>query len=65
MNIESIVKQAFNDAGIALDEREVAYFVAVYPIVRSMVDSLYKVKEARYEMPALCFDPSPGLTGWP
>lgn len=57
MTDETRVAALLDAAGLDPPEDERAAFVAIYPLLRNMVESLYAVPEAREEVPALVFDP--------
>jgi hypothetical protein len=44
---------------------DLAELVEAYAMVREMVKLLYSVDAARYESPALRFEPDPRLVDWP
>jgi hypothetical protein len=64
VNDADVVSDLLATAGFEPPEDEVAKLVAVYPMIREMVGLLYTVEAARYESPALIFDPDPTFTGW-
>jgi hypothetical protein len=51
-------------AGFTPPPDEVAELATDYQVVRAMVAMLYTVDEARYESPALGFDPDPRFVDW-
>ena len=55
---EAIVSSLFAAAGIRMPSDELRHFVASYPMIRGMVESLYSV-DLGDEVPALVFDPAP------
>jgi hypothetical protein len=61
---EVAVRSMLKQAGIPASEEEIASFVAGYPGMKAMVDMLYAVPEARYEAPALTFNPTPVFADW-
>lgn len=64
MTDREIVCALLATAGISPAEAEIEGLVAVYPMVRQMVESLYAVEAARYEDTALVFDAAPPLGDW-
>jgi len=65
MTDETRVAALLDAAGLQPSPAEREAFIAVYPRLRAMVASLYAVPEARYESPALVFDPRPHFDEWP
>lgn len=61
---EEAVGVLLGATGLAASEDEVRALARSYPDVRSMIDSLYAVAEARYEVPALHFEPRPLFSPW-
>jgi len=55
IDVEQRVRDLLTEAGFSLTEEQVATFVAAYPHVRAGADSLFAVKEARYEEPAVVY----------
>lgn len=53
-----LVRQLLLEAGIVPSENEVRSMIAAAPARAEMVNRLYAVPEARYEEPALVFDPT-------
>jgi hypothetical protein len=51
-------------AGISPSPEEVEKMIADYPFIRGSAAALYSVPEARYEVPALIFDPVPSFADW-
>ena len=51
-------------AGISPSPEEVEKMIAEYPFIQMSVAALYSVPEARYEVPALIFDPVPTFVDW-
>jgi hypothetical protein len=58
------VSHLLDAAGFAPPAHEVAELATDYAIVRGMVALLYTVDEARYESPAIGFDPDPRFADW-
>lgn len=52
-------------AGFDPPPTDVAELVEAYAMVREMVKLLYSVDAARYESPALRFQPDPRFVDWP
>ena len=61
---EVTVRTLLAAAGILASQAEVAHLAVGYPELRRMVELLHAVPEARYESPALSFDPTPVFTEW-
>ncbi len=61
---DSIVRMLLDVAGLAPSEEEIAALVASYPEQRERVDALYAVEAARYESPALVYDPAAPVVDW-
>lgn len=61
---EEAVSALLGATGLAPSEDEMRTLVRSYPDVRSMIDPLYAVAEARYEVPALHFEPRPLFSPW-
>ncbi|HWB21401.1 MAG TPA: hypothetical protein VG652_00780 [Gaiellaceae bacterium] len=51
-------------AGISPSPEEVEKMSRDYPFIRMSAAALYTVPEARYEVPALIFDPVPSFADW-
>jgi hypothetical protein len=51
-------------AGISPSPAEVEKMIVDYPFIRMSAAALYSVPEARYEVPALIFDPVPTFHDW-
>lgn len=58
------VRALLDAAGLLPSPDEVSALGKAYPLVRAMCDDLYAVAEARYEIPALHFEPRPLFTPW-
>ncbi len=58
------VAQLLAAAGFAPPAVEVAELAADYAMIRQMVAVLYTVDAARYEDPAVVFDPDPRFVDW-
>lgn len=55
IDIEKRVRDLLTEAGFSLTDQQVAIFTRAYPHLRAGADSLFAVKEARYEEPAIIF----------
>ena len=51
-------------AGLSPSADEMAAFIKDYAFTKMSVAALYAVPEARYEVPALVFDPVPTFADW-
>lgn len=51
-------------AGLSPDATEREHLIAAYAMFKPVVEALYAVPEARYEVPALLFPAAPKLTPW-
>jgi hypothetical protein len=51
-------------AGLHPSAAEFDILVAAYPLHKAGIESLYAVTEARYEAPALVFNPTPVFEDW-
>lgn len=60
----SVARVFLDTAGLSPNPDEMTALERAYPLVRSMIDALYAVTEARYEMPALHFEPRPLFAPW-
>jgi hypothetical protein len=58
------VARLLEAAGFAPPPNEVSELAADYDVVRAMVAMLWTVDEARYETPAIGFDPDPRFVDW-
>ena len=54
--VETTVKALLDAAQLKVNDEELEMFVRIYPGLRQAADGLY-IPEARYEDPALIFDP--------
>jgi hypothetical protein len=63
-NADTAVRAMLAEAGLRPDEGEIQALVAAYPAFKEGIESLYAVEEARYESPALRFDPNPTFADW-
>jgi hypothetical protein len=54
--VETTVKALLDAAQLTVSDDEFEMFVRIYPELRKGADGLY-IREARYEDPALIFDP--------
>jgi hypothetical protein len=61
---ETTVRAFLAAAGLTPSEEEIATLVAQYPMHKAGIESLYAIPEARYESPALIFDPTPVFADW-
>ena len=61
---EATVRALVAAAGIEPSEDELATLIAGYPELRSRMDAMHALTEARYESPSLVFDPDPTFTDW-
>jgi hypothetical protein len=61
---DQVVRGLLATAGFQPPTEEIARIVDAYPMIRGMVDSLYAVEAARYESPALIFEPEPTFADW-
>jgi hypothetical protein len=61
---DAVVRMLLDVAGLAPSEEEIAALVASYPEHRARVEALYAVDAARYESPALIFDPTATVVDW-
>lgn len=60
----NMVGALLDAAGLCPSAEEVRALEKAYPQVRSMIDALYAVSEARYEVPAVHFAPRPVFSPW-
>lgn len=51
-------------AGLSPEPAEREELIATYAMLKPVVEALYGVSEARYEVPALVFQAAPKLTPW-
>ncbi len=56
-DVPTKVRALLEAAQLKLSDEEFDLFVRMYPTMRAAADSMY-IPEARYEEPALMFDPS-------
>jgi hypothetical protein len=61
---ESTVQAFLAAAGLPADPDEVTFLVGQYQIHKAAIESLYAIPAARYEAPALIFDPTPTFADW-
>lgn len=61
---DTIVRLRLAEAKLPAREDEIEDLVAAYPVQRAMIDLLYAVPEAKYEAPALHFNPLPVFADW-
>jgi hypothetical protein len=62
--IEDTVRTLVAEAGLNPSDEEISTLVAGYPALKSGVESLYAVAEARYAAPALVFSATPVFAEW-
>ena len=55
IDVERKVRDLLAEACFTLTEEQIAIFVEAYPALREGADSLFAVKEARYEEPAVIY----------
>lgn len=63
-DIEATVRTFLATAGLSPSEEEIAALVEVYPRHKAGIESLYAIPAARYESPALIFNPTPVFADW-
>jgi hypothetical protein len=51
-------------AGLEPSSEEFQILLDAYPLHKQGIESLYAIVEARYEAPALVFDPKPVFAEW-
>jgi aspartyl-tRNA(Asn)/glutamyl-tRNA(Gln) amidotransferase subunit A len=61
---EVAVRTLLKAAGLSPSEDEIATLIAAYPAHKAGIESLYAIPEARYESPALIFNPTPVFADW-
>jgi hypothetical protein len=61
---ESTVRALLSAAGLMPSDDEFATIIAAYERHKAGIDSLYDVPDARYETPALIFNPTPVFDDW-
>jgi len=61
---EATVRALVAAAGLSPSEAEMAALIAGYPELRSRMDTMHALTEARYESPSLVFDPEPTFAEW-
>jgi hypothetical protein len=64
LNQSDVVDAMLAAAGLSLGATEREDLIAFYAMFKPVVDALYAVPEARYEVPALVFQAAPKLTQW-
>mgnify|MGYP005824228847 CR=1 FL=1 len=64
MDHPTTVRCLLDVAGFVPPPEEVAHLEQAYALLTGMVASLYQVDAARYESPALTFDPQPQFADW-
>jgi hypothetical protein len=64
MDDTTTVQCLIDAAHFSPSELEMAELTAAYPVVAGMVAALYSVEAARYEAPALHFNPDPVFVDW-
>jgi hypothetical protein len=60
----AVVDAMITAAGLSPSAAEREGLIATYSGFKPLVDALYAVPEARYEVPALVFQAAPKLTPW-
>jgi hypothetical protein len=60
----AVVDAMLAAAGLRPEATEREHLIATYATLKPVVESLYAVPEARYEVPALVFQAAPKLTPW-
>lgn len=60
----AVVDAMLAAAGLSLGANEREDLIAFYAMFRPVVDALYAVPEARYEVPAFVFQAAPKLAPW-
>lgn len=63
-NDEVLVRNLLATAGVPATEEEIALVITNYERLKSMVNTLHAVSEARYESPAMHFVPTPTFAQW-
>lgn len=63
-NDGAVVAAMLAAAGLDPDDKEREVLLATYAMLKPVVEALYAVTEARYEVPALIFEAAPKLTPW-
>lgn len=61
---ETTVRTMLDAAGLPASEEEIEGLVRAYPDFKAGIESLYAVTDARYESPAMHFDPDPTFEDW-
>jgi hypothetical protein len=61
---DTVVRTMLAEAGLPAGEDEIEALVRAYPAFKAGIESLYAVEAARYESPALHFDPAPVFADW-
>jgi hypothetical protein len=61
---DNVVRTMLGEAGLPASEEEIEGLVTSYPEFKAGVESLYGVTDARYESPAVKFDPDPTFSDW-
>jgi len=64
MDDATTVRALLDAAQLRPPPEDVEALVREYPIVRGMADFLFTVEDARYESPALRFEPEPRVADW-
>jgi hypothetical protein len=60
----SSVTAGLSEAGLAPSAAELDTLVEAYPAFKEGIESLHAVADARYEAPALVFDPARVFADW-
>jgi hypothetical protein len=63
-DIRTTVSVLLAAAGLEPSPAEFQILLDAYPLHKRGIESLYAIPEARYEAPALIFDPTPVFADW-
>jgi hypothetical protein len=63
-DLRTTLSVLLNAAGLVPSEAEFQILLDAYPLHKEGIESLYAIPEARYEAPALVFDPTPVFADW-
>jgi len=61
---ENTVRCLLAEAGLAPSDAEVASLTRLYARHKAGIESMYAIPAARYESPALIFNPTPVFADW-
>jgi hypothetical protein len=61
---EEIVRLRLNEAALPARDDEIERLAQGYPNLKAMIGLLWSVEAARYESPALGFNPTPVFADW-